>query len=56
MILKDKVWLNAKDYVIIFIGLSMYAFAFSAFIAPENVVIGGMAGIGQLIYLFLTRF
>ncbi|MCM1449461.1 MAG: YitT family protein [Clostridiales bacterium] len=54
MILTDKVWLSAKDYVLIFIGLSMYAFAFSAFIAPENVVIGGMAGIGQLIY-FLTE-
>lgn len=53
MISKDKVWISAKDYVLITFGLCLYAFAFSAFIAPENVVIGGMAGIGQLIY-FIT--
>ena len=54
MISKDKVWISAKDYVLITFGLCLYAFAFSAFIAPENVVIGGMAGIGQLIY-FITE-
>jgi len=54
MISKDKVWISAKDYVLIVFGLFLYAFAFSAFLAPENVVIGGMAGIGQLIY-FLTE-
>lgn len=54
MISKDKVWISAKDYFFIAFGLFLYAFAFSAFIAPENVVIGGMAGIGQLIY-FLTE-
>ena len=53
MISKDKVWISAKDYVLITFGLFLYAFAFSAFIAPENVVIGGMAGLGQLIY-FIT--
>lgn len=54
MVTKDKVWISAKDYVIITFGLFLYAFAFSAFIAPENVVIGGMAGLGQLIY-FITE-
>ncbi len=54
MISKDKVWISAKDYIFITFGLCLYAFAFSAFIAPENVVIGGMAGIGQLIY-FITE-
>lgn len=53
MLSKEKVWISAKDYIIIAFGLSLYAFAFSAFIAPENVVIGGMAGLGQVIY-FLT--
>lgn len=46
----DKVWINAKDYIIIVFGLALYALGFSAFIAPENVVIGGMAGIGQVIF------
>lgn len=50
MISRDKVWISAKDYVIIAFGLFLYAFGFSAFIAPSNVVIGGMAGMGQLIY------
>ncbi|MDE5607326.1 MAG: YitT family protein [Muribaculaceae bacterium] len=54
MLSKDKVWISAKDYIFIIIGLVLYAVGFSAFLAPENVVIGGMAGIGQLIY-FLTE-
>ncbi len=53
MISRETVWISAKDYVVITFGLFLYAFAFSAFIAPENVVIGGMAGLGQLIY-FIT--
>lgn len=53
MLIRDKVWISAKDYIFIIFGLFLYAFAFSAFLAPENVVIGGMAGIGQLIY-FVT--
>ena len=54
MISKDKVWISAKDYILITFGLCVYAFGFSAFLAPENVVIGGMAGIGQLIF-FITE-
>lgn len=41
---------NAKDYVVIVFGLILYAFAFCAFILPHEVVIGGVAGIGTLIY------
>ncbi|MDE6403351.1 MAG: YitT family protein, partial [Muribaculaceae bacterium] len=54
MISKDKVWISAKDYIMITLGLCIYAFGFSAFLAPENVVIGGMAGLGQLIF-FITE-
>lgn len=54
MISREKVWLSAKDYIFIAIGLIIYALGFSAFLAPENVVIGGMAGISQIIY-FLTE-
>ncbi len=52
----DKVWMNAKDYIIIVFGLALYAFGFSAFIAPENVVIGGMAGIGQVVFYLTEKF
>lgn len=54
MISKEKVWISAKDYFMITLGLCIYAFGFSAFLAPENVVIGGMAGLGQLIF-FITE-
>jgi uncharacterized membrane-anchored protein YitT (DUF2179 family) len=42
-----------KDYLIITFGLFLYAFGFSAFILPQKIVIGGMAGIGSLIF-YLT--
>jgi len=50
---KTKLWITAKDYVFITLGIALYAFGFSAFIFPEKVVIGGLAGTGTIIY-FLT--
>lgn len=41
---------NAKDYVIIVIGLILYALGFTAFILPHAIVIGGVAGVGTLVY------
>ncbi len=41
---------NAKDYVAIVLSLGLYAFSFCAFILPHEVVIGGVSGIGTLIY------
>lgn len=41
---------NSKDYIIIIIGLLLYSFGFTAFILPHKVVIGGLAGVGTLIY------
>lgn len=49
----NKIWINAKDYVFITLGIALYAFGFSAFIFPEKVVIGGLAGLGTIVY-FLT--
>ena len=46
--------MTARDYVFIVLGLTMYAFGFSAFILPHKVVIGGMAGLGSVVY-FLTQ-
>ena len=41
---------SAKDYTMILIGLFIYAIGFCAFILPHHVVVGGMAGLGTLIY------
>lgn len=41
---------NAKDYIMIIVGLVLYALGFTAFILPHAVVIGGVAGIGTLVY------
>lgn len=41
---------NAKDYVMILIGLMLYALGFTAFILPQEIVIGGLSGVGTLVY------
>ena len=46
----DSLMHSAKDYVFIVFGLVLYALGFTAFILPHEVVIGGVAGIGTLVY------
>lgn len=46
----DSLMHSAKDYVFIILGLVLYALGFTAFILPHEVVIGGVAGIGTLVY------
>lgn len=46
----NSLLVNAKDYFTIVLGLSLYAIGFTACILPWEVVIGGMSGIGTLIY------
>lgn len=41
---------NAKDYTLIIFGLFLYSFGFCAFILPHEIVIGGLAGVGTLVY------
>lgn len=41
---------NTKDFLMITVGLILYAVGFSAFILPHSIVIGGMAGLGTLVY------
>lgn len=50
---KLQLWRSAKDYVFITFGMALYAFGFCGFILPEKVVIGGLAGIGTMLYLTL---
>lgn len=48
-------WMDAKDYFFIVLGLTLYAFGFTAFILPHKVVIGGMAGLGSVVYFLTLR-
>lgn len=41
---------NARDYLMIVLGLVMYSIGFCTFILPHSIVIGGMAGFGTLVY------
>ncbi|MBD5308234.1 MAG: YitT family protein [Bacteroides sp.] len=54
MISYNKLWVSSRDYAMIIFGIFLYSFGFSAFIFPEKVVIGGLAGFGTLIY-FVTE-
>ena len=47
---KKEILGSLKDYIMIVVGLAMYAFGYTAFILPEKVVIGGMPGVSALIY------
>lgn len=48
-------WMDAKDYLFIVLGLSLYAFGFAAFILPQKIVMGGMAGLGSVVYFATQR-
>lgn len=50
MVNKLKLWRTTRDYIFITFGMALYAFGFTAFILPEKVVIGGLAGLGTLAY------
>ena len=39
-----------KDMMFILMGISMYSFGFTAFILPDKIVMGGVAGLSALIY------
>ena len=47
---------EVKDYVMITFGLMLYAIGFTAFILPHSIVIGGMAGLGTLVYFATNKF
>lgn len=46
----DSLFHTAKDYVFIILGIALYAFGFCAFILPHHVVMGGMTGVGTLVF------
>ena len=52
---RKELLLQLRDYFMIVVGLLIYAFGLTAFLLPEKVVMGGMAGVGSLIY-YLSGF
>ena len=48
-----KILNTAQDYVMITLGLFCYAFGFTAFILPEEIVIGSVTGLSSLIHFWL---
>ena len=51
--IKERLYLELKDYVMIIVGLVIYSFGFCAFILPQNVVVGGYTGLASLFYYTL---
>ncbi len=47
---RAQVWHSSKDYFFITLGMALYAFGFCGFILPTKIVMGGLAGIGTLVY------
>lgn len=47
--MKNAVWNTVKEYSIITLGLLMYVTAWSVFLIPNNMVGGGVSGIGAII-------
>ncbi len=41
---------STKDYIMILLGIALYSLGFCAFILPHHIVIGGLTGVGTLIY------
>ena len=41
---------NAQDYAMIVVGLMLYAIGFTSCILPHQVVMGGLSGVGTLVY------
>ncbi len=47
---KNKMLTNAKDYLIIIFSLAIGSLGFTAFVLPHGVVMGGLTGVGTLVY------
>lgn len=48
--LRKQIMNQGKDYVMIVFGLALYAFGFTAFILPNQVVTGGVLGLTSILY------
>lgn len=48
-----NLWRSGRDYIMITFGAALYAFGYCSFVLPEKVVIGGVTGLGSIVF-FLT--
>lgn len=46
----SNLFTGLKDYLFIILGLVLYGLGFTAFILPHEIVIGGLSGVGTLVY------
>lgn len=53
---RQKLWVSTKDYILITVGILIYAVGFSAFIFPEKVIVGGVTGLGTIVYFLSERY
>ena len=44
------IWQETKDYFNITLGLLLYTFGFTVFLLPYEIVTGGIAGIGAIVF------
>lgn len=52
---KQAILREARDYVNITLGLMLYTFAFTVFLLPYQIVTGGIAGVGAILF-YATGF
>lgn len=52
----DALMHTTKDYFLIILGIMLYAMGFCAFILPHHMVIGGLTGVGALVYYATNGF
>ncbi len=50
-----KILNETKDYVVITLGLMLYTFGFTFFLLPYQIVTGGIAGVGAIVF-YATDF
>jgi len=50
----DFSWSNLRDYILIFLGALLQAFAMRLFLVPAHLVSGGISGIAQLLDYFIS--
>ena len=55
VLIGKKLWMSSRDYIMIVVGILLFGFGFSAFILPEKVVIGGVTGLGTIVYLLTGK-
>ncbi len=50
----NNMWMSTKDYFVITFGLILYAFGWTAFLLPNEIITGGVTGVASIIY-FVTK-